>query len=82
MKENIILTLCRWVIFDNIVVKYNVGDDLHYGWFKDNYGYWRQKFFLTHDVANGLLGDYTVLGHTNEDYSLEYLNKFIHPSFQ
>lgn len=80
--DNTILNYSRWIIFHNCVVKYNVGDNTHMGWFVDNYGYWRSTIFSTQDVREGISKNYTVLGDTNEQYSLSYLRNFVHSAFR
>jgi len=82
MYTDNILNYCRWIIWGNNVVKYNVGDDLHYGWYKDEYCYWRQKYYMTHEVKQGVQGNCTILGHTNENYDLSYLNNFMPSAYK
>lgn len=75
--ENTVLNYCRWIIYKNNVVKYNVGDDLHEGWYVNEYGYWKHKMFHTFEVKQGVSGNHIILGHTNENYTFPYLRNFM-----
>ena len=77
-----VLNHCRWIISYNCVVKYNVGDDSHDGWYVNEYGRWCYKVFYTYEVKRMVSNNHTVLGHTNEHYDFSYLRNFIHPAYR
>jgi hypothetical protein len=81
-KTHKILNYCRWIVSDNSVVKYNVGDDKHQGWYVNEYGYWKYKIFYTYEVKRMVSNNHTVLGHTNEDYDFTYLREFLHSAYK
>ena len=80
--RNLVLNYCRWIVFGNHVVKYNVGDETHSGWYVNEYGYWKDRIYSTAEVERGVSGNYTVLGHTNEQYDLPYLRNFVHSAYK
>ena len=80
--ENSVLNYCRWIIFGNNVVKYNVGEETHEGWYVNEHGYWKYKMFYNYEVKQGVSGNYIVLGHINEKYTFPYLRKFMPSAYQ
>lgn len=82
--KNTVLNYCRWIVSHNCVVKYNVGDDSHQGWYVNEYGYWKCKVFSTYEVEKMLSSNsnYTVLGHTNKHYDFAYLRNFLHSAYR
>lgn len=80
--ENTVLNYCRWIVSRNSVVKYNVGDERHEGWYVNEYGYWKYRFFYTYEVREMVSCNYTVLGHTNEHYDFAYLRNFLHSAYK
>jgi len=77
-----ILNYCRWIVFGNNVVKYNVGDDSHTGWYVNDYGFWKYKNYYTFEIKQGIKNGCTVLGHTNENYDFVTLRKFLPKVYQ
>lgn len=77
-----VLNYCRWIVSYNSAVKYNVGEDIHEGWYVNEHGYWKFKMFYTYEVKQMISGNCTILGHTNEQYDFSYLRNFLHSSYQ
>ena len=81
-KNEHVLNYCRWIVFGNNAVKYNVGKDSHKGWYVDECGYWKYKNYFTHEIKRGIEDGCTTLGHTNEDYDFVSLRKFLTSAYQ
>ena len=56
-----VLNYCRWIVSYNCVVKYNVGDDSHDGWYVNEHGRWCYRVFDTYEVKRMVSRNHTVL---------------------